>query len=221
MSGRRVLIVLVLALAALVVAGSLVPLPTPLEVRDWAMGLGWATPVLFLVAYSLLTVAPVPRTVFNLSIGLVLGEGWGILLAMLATGLAATIAFYLARGIGRRWLEKHLDHAAVRIVDQRIEAGGLAGMLSLRLIPMVPFFLTNYCSGLSVVRFRPYIVGTVVGSLPGTVAAVLLGDALTGTTPPALLAVYGVLALVGGVLMYVALKRARPAAVEPVSASAS
>ncbi len=207
------LIVLVLALAALVVVGALVPLPTPLEVRDWARGLGWATPVLFLAAYSLLTVAPVPRTVFNLSIGLVLGEGWGILLAMLATGLAATIAFYLARGIGRRWLEQHLDHAAVRVVDQRIEAGGLAGMLSLRLIPMVPFFLTNYCSGLSVVRFRPYIVGTVVGSLPGTVAAVLLGDALTGTTPPALLAVYGVLAVVGGVLMYVALKRARPEAV--------
>ena len=114
------LIVLVVALAALAVAGSLVPIPTPLEVRDWARGLGWATPVVLLVAYAVLTVGPVPRTVFNLSIGLVLGEGWGILIAMVATTLAATIAFYLSRGVGRRWLERHLQHAAVRVVDRAL-----------------------------------------------------------------------------------------------------
>jgi uncharacterized membrane protein YdjX (TVP38/TMEM64 family) len=52
----------------------------------------------------------------------------------------------------------------------------------------VPFSVLNYCSALSSIRFHQYLAGTV-GVLPGTVAVVVLGDALTGTTSPALLAV--------------------------------
>ncbi|WP_308075332.1 TVP38/TMEM64 family protein [Actinokineospora sp. PR83] len=221
MSGRRVLIALLAAVVALVVAGSLVPIPSPVEVRDWAAGFGWATPVLFLAAYSLLTVPPVPRTVFNLSVGLVLGEGWGIVIAMAATTIAAALAFWLSRGLGRRWVEPHLERAVLRAVNSRLTGSGFAGVLGLRLIPMVPFSAMNYCCGLSEIRWQPYLAGTFLGSVPGTVAAVLLGDALTGTTPPELLAVYGVLAVVGAVLMWAALRRARPEVLEPVGVSGS
>ena len=212
------LIALLAVVVGLVVAGTLVPLPSPVGVRDWARGFGWATPVLFLVVYSLLTIPPVPRTVFNLSVGLVLGEGWGIVIAMVATTIAAAAAFGLSRGLLRRWIEPHLERAVLRTVNSRLSGSGFAGVLALRLIPMVPFSAMNYCCGVSGIRFWPYLAGTFVGSLPGTVAAVLLGDALTGTTPPALLAVYGVLAVSGAVLMWVVLRRTRPEVLEPVSA---
>ncbi len=38
-------------------------------------------------------------------------------------------------------------------------------------------------------RLLPYTTATVVGILPGTIAAVLFGDALTGRTNPALIVV--------------------------------
>ena len=53
-------------------------------------------------------------------------------------------------------------------------------MVSLRLLPMVPFSLLNYAAGVARVRLPPYLVGTVLGVLPGTVAIVVLGDAVTG-----------------------------------------
>ncbi|NUS43430.1 MAG: TVP38/TMEM64 family protein, partial [Mycobacteriaceae bacterium] len=58
---------------------------------------------------------------------------------------------------------------------------------SLRLIAAAPFALVNYCCALSSVRLLPYVVATVVGVLPGTVAVVVLGDALTGAVDPTLL----------------------------------
>ncbi|GLZ37685.1 TVP38/TMEM64 family protein [Actinokineospora sp. NBRC 105648] len=199
------------ALVAVVAVGSLIPIPSPVEVRTWAAGAGWATPVLFLVLYALLTIPPIPRTVFNLSAGLLLGGPWGVVVSMAATAVAATVAFYLARGLGRRWIEPHLERGVVRAVNARLSTGGLAAVTSLRLVPMVPFAPMNYACGLSTINFRPYLLGTIIGSLPGTTAAVVLGDALTGTTPPALLAVYGVLAVIGAVGLVVVLRRNRPA----------
>ncbi|WP_091376255.1 TVP38/TMEM64 family protein [Actinokineospora alba] len=209
MSGRKALIIALASLVALVVAGSLAPVPSPAEVRGWAAAAGWATPVVFLAVYAVLTVVPIPRTVFNLSAGLLLGEALGVAVAMLATGLAAWTAFLLARGLGRKWMESHLERDAVRTVNARLSGGGIAGMISLRLIPMIPFAPMNYCCGISTVRLGPFLAGTVVGSLPGTIAVVTLGDALTGTTPPALLAVYAGLALVGAVGLYAVLRRQR------------
>ncbi|MGW5051051.1 TVP38/TMEM64 family protein [Actinokineospora sp. NPDC004072] len=216
MSRRATLVSLFGVVAAVVAIGFLVPIPSPAEVRDWAAAAGWATPVLFLLAYSVLAALPIPRTVFNLSGGLLLGEALGVAIGMLATGIAAALAFAATRRFGRRWVAPLLELGAIRAVDARLRSGGFAGVVSLRLIPVVPFAPVNYCCGLSSIEFRPYLWGTLIGSLPGTAAAVLLGDALTGTTPPALLAIYGFLAVAGALGLYRALRRADPTLVEDI-----
>ncbi|MBM7770727.1 putative membrane protein YdjX (TVP38/TMEM64 family) [Actinokineospora baliensis] len=219
MPGRRALLILLAAVLALVVIGSLIPVPNPVQVRTWAEGLGWATPVVFLVGYALLTVAPIPRTVFNLSAGLLLGGAAGLAVAMVATVIASGLAFWLARGLGRRWVERHMERGAVRAVNARLAGGGLGAIVSLRLVPMIPFAPMNYCCGLAAVEVRPFLLGTFLGSLPGTAAAVFLGDALTGTTPPALLVVYGALAVVGAIGFVVVMRRTRqPAGAENAAA---
>jgi uncharacterized membrane protein YdjX (TVP38/TMEM64 family) len=206
------LIIAVGVLVALVAAGSLVPVPSPAELRTWAEGAGWATPLLFFGVYAVLTVAPIPRSVFNLSAGLLLGEVVGLVVAMLATALAACLALVLARGLGRRWVESQMERDSVRAISERLSGGGTAGVMSLRLIPMIPFAPVNYCCGVSAMRIRPFMTGTVIGSLPGTIAAVILGDALTGTTPPTLLAVYIGLAAIGTTTLIVVLRRQSPRA---------
>jgi uncharacterized membrane protein YdjX (TVP38/TMEM64 family) len=199
MSGRTKLIVALTLLAVAVVAALMLPIPAPAELRTWATGNGTTTALLFLLAYSVLAVVPIPRTVFNLAAGLLLGNLVGITVAVAATAIAASLAFGLARLLGRDLVSRHLHRTWVRTVNERLSGGGVLAITSLRLIPMVPFAPMNYCCGISSVRFGPYLLGTVVGSLPGTVAVVLLGDALTGNTPPELLACYGVFAILGAI----------------------
>lgn len=149
--------------------------------------------LLFLLAYAVLTVAPIPRTVFNLAAGLLLGDVVGIGVALIATVISGALGFALARLLGGGLLDRALHRDSARAVHQRLAHAGTLSVSSLRLIPFIPFAPLSYCCGISSVRLRPYLLGTV----PGTVAVVVLGDALTGGTPPAVLVCYAVFAAAG------------------------
>ena len=185
---RRVLAT-VAALAILAVAAALVPRPSIIVVREWAVSMGPSFVVVFFLTQAVLTIAPVPRTVFTLSAGLLFGPATGVAVTIAATTVSAVLALLLVRALGRTAVQERLTNPAVKSIDARLARRGWLAVGSLRLIAPAPFALVNYCSGLSAVRLLPYTTATVVGILPGTIAAVLFGDALTGRTNPALIVV--------------------------------
>jgi uncharacterized membrane protein YdjX (TVP38/TMEM64 family) len=193
---RRVLAT-VAALAILAVAAALVPRPSISVVRDWAESMGPSFVVVFFLTQAVLTIAPVPRTVFTLSAGLLFGPAAGLTVTIAATTVSAVLALLLVRALGRTAVQARLTHPAVKAIDARLARRGWLAVGSLRLIAPAPFALVNYCSGLSAVRLLPYTAATVVGILPGTIAAVLFGDALTGQTNPALIVVTSVCVAAG------------------------
>lgn len=193
--------------AALVVAAFVLPVPEPAQLRTWASGAGAAAPALMFLTYVAATLVPIPRTVFSLASGLLLGPVIGVVVALLATAVSGLLSFALARSLGRRVVARHLHRARVRTVDERLTAGGWLAVASLRMIPVVPFLPTNYACGLSSVRTLPYLAGTMAGSVPGTIAAVVLGDTLTGNTSPALLAISVACALAGATGLWFAISR--------------
>ncbi|WP_037295663.1 TVP38/TMEM64 family protein [Saccharomonospora azurea] len=205
----RVLVGLVV-LGALAVVAVLVPVPGPAQVRLWAEGLGALSVVAFFAAYAVCTAAPVPRTVFNLAAGLLFGDVVGISVALVATVLSGLLGFRLARSLGREVVLRHLHRKPVRALDDRLSGGGALAVASLRLIPVVPFAPLSYLCGVSALPTKPYLVGTAIGSVPGTVAVVVLGDALTGTTPPALVACYAGFAVLGALGLLRAVRSAEP-----------
>jgi uncharacterized membrane protein YdjX (TVP38/TMEM64 family) len=92
-------------------------------------------------------------------------------------------------------------HRAVDRVDTRLRERGWLAVISLRLIPVVPFAPLNYAVGASGVRVLPYTLATVAGLFPGTAAVVILGDALTGDVSPLLFLVSLCTGLVGLALL--------------------
>ncbi|WP_254699183.1 TVP38/TMEM64 family protein [Rhodococcus sp. SGAir0479] len=178
-------------LLVLFVAAALVPHPSIEQIRGWSESTGPVFPLVFLLVHIVVTIAPVPRTLFTISAGVLFGAATGIAIAVVATTVSAVLALLLVRAIGRDAVAAHLTHPAVQAVDTRLARRGWLAVGSLRLIAAVPFSVVNYCCGVSSVRTLPYTAATVVGILPGTVGVVLLGDALTGRTDPALLAVSG------------------------------
>nr|QEO73886.1 hypothetical protein [uncultured bacterium] len=200
-------------LAVLLVAAFALPIPGPGDLRTWALGAGAAAPLLMFVTYVIATIAPVPRTVFSLASGLLLGPVLGVTVAMTATALSALLGFSLARWVGRGLVARHMDKTAVRTIDERLTGGGWLAVASLRLIPLVPFTPMNYCCGVASVRLWPFILGTVVGSLPGTTAAVIIGDGLTGFSNPTGLIISGTCALAGAIGLLYVIRRSSPAPV--------
>jgi uncharacterized membrane protein YdjX (TVP38/TMEM64 family) len=181
---RRIIAILA-AIVILVAVALLLPLPTAMQLRDWANSVGPWFPLAFLGAHIVVTVFPFPRTAFTLAAGLLFGPALGVAIAVVASTLSAVIALLLVRAAGWQ-LNRLVSHPKVDSVDTRLGQRGWPVVMSMRLIPAVPFSVLNYAAGASAVRVVPYTLATVVGLLPGTAAVVILGDALTGNISPSL-----------------------------------
>jgi len=182
---RRRLVAIATVAVILVAIAVLVPLPTAVQLRDWATSVGPWFPLFFLAAHAVVTVFPFPRTAFTLAAGLMFGPLLGVVLAVLASTLSAVIALVLVRAVGWQ-LNRLVSHPTIDTLDSRLRQRGWPAMVSLRLIPAVPFAVLNYAAGASAVRVRPYTLATFFGLVPGTLAVVILGDALTGHISPLL-----------------------------------
>lgn len=180
---RRRVVLLTTGIVILVAVAVFVPLPTALQLRDWATSVGPWFPLAFLAAHVVITVFPFPRTAFTLAAGLLFGPLLGVAIAVVASTVSAVIALLLVRAAGWQ-LVRVIDHPRVDALDKRLRARGWPAILSMRLIPVVPFSVLNYAAGASAVRLVPYTLASFCGLLPGTAAIVILGDALTGTISP-------------------------------------
>ena len=193
---RRRIVVTLTGIVILVAAVTFVPMPTAVELRDWATSVGPWFPLTFLAAHVVVTVLPFPRTAFTLAAGLLFGTAPGVALAVLASTLSALIALWVVRAVGWQ-LDRLVRHPGIEAMDARFRRRGWAVVLSLRLIPAVPFSVINYAAGASAVRVLPYTVATLLGLIPGTLAFVVLGDAITGRVDPLLVAISAATACVG------------------------
>ena len=173
------------AIAILVAIALLVPLPTAVQLRDWATSVGPWFPLAFLAAHIVVTVFPFPRTAFTLAAGLIFGPLLGVTIGVVASTVSAVIALLLVRAVGWQ-LNRLVRHPKVDSLDARLRQRGWPTVMSMRMIPAVPFSVLNYAAGASAVRVLPYTLATLVGLLPGTTAVVILGDALTGNVSPLL-----------------------------------
>lgn len=187
----------VLAVAVVVVVATLVPAPGLEQLRAWADQLGpWFVPAFF-VAYALVTVAPVPRSTFTYSAAVLFPPAVAIPWSLVATGISAALAFELVRRLGHEQAASLRADRRIAAVDIRLRRRGWLSVGSLRLVPAVPFSVVNYAAALTSIRRRQFLPATVIGSVPGTVAAILLGNSLTeGDGTAALWATAG-FALVG------------------------
>ncbi|EIV25358.1 TVP38/TMEM64 family membrane protein [Mycobacteroides abscessus 3A-0119-R] len=97
---RRQLLWTGAALLIVIAAVRFVPLPTALQMRDWARDLGPWFPLAFLGAHTIVTVLPFPRTAFTLAAGLLFGTQLGVLLAVVASTASAVLALWAVRALG-------------------------------------------------------------------------------------------------------------------------
>ncbi|MYA10899.1 MAG: DUF547 domain-containing protein [Gemmatimonadetes bacterium] len=146
---------------------------------DWLSGHPWA-PVIFVALYAGATALAVPGTILTFAGGAVFGFWWGTLLNMFAANIGANAAFLLARTLGRDGVRSLMgdDSRALEKLDNVVGRHGFQGLLTLRLIPLVPFNALNFGSGLMPLTWRTYALATLIGIVPGTAIYTFFADSL-------------------------------------------
>jgi uncharacterized membrane protein YdjX (TVP38/TMEM64 family) len=153
-----------------------------LPVDDWlarfaafADGLGWPGILILSAAYVVGTVLLVPG--FPMTLAAAVAYGWGALLICFFGGLlAASISFFVARFLARDFVRRMIEKRPVlKAVDAVAGEDGFVTILLARLTPVTPFAVENYAFGVTGIRFWPFLLGSALGIVPGTVMNVWIG----------------------------------------------
>ena len=185
-------LVRLLALAAVIAGGILIVSFTPLGgylsregvARGVEILRGSAlAPLIFVPLYAGAVALGIPGTILTLMGGAVFGLWWGTLLNWLGATIGANLAYLLARFLGREGITQLLGARAdkwpaMERLDRAVRKHGFRGMLTLRLIPVVPFNALNFGGGLVGMSWPSYAVSTALGILPGTFVYTMFADAL-------------------------------------------
>ncbi|MGM9426155.1 FAD-dependent oxidoreductase [Hydrogenophaga sp. MI9] len=155
----------------------------------------------FFLVYVAVTALSLPgATIVTLAGGAIFGLGWGLLLVSFASSIGATLAFLTARFLLRDSVQARFGQRLVDI-DQGIRKDGAFYLFTLRLIPVVPFFVINLLMGLTAMKTRTFYWVSQLGMLAGTAVYVNAGtqlgqlQSLRGILSPGLLGSFVLLGL--------------------------
>lgn len=192
---RQVLVAAAILLFLLITVST--DIPSLAILREYSRRLGPAFPFCFWCFYVVITQFPIPRTVLTLSSGVLFGPLMGILIALSATTVSAAVSLLIVRSLLGEWIAPRLTHPAVAPLNRRLRERGWLAVTSLRMIAGVPFSLLNYVAALTAVPVLSFTVATLLGSTPGTILVVALGDTLTGDADPRMILAMLLLAALG------------------------
>lgn len=134
----------------------------------------------FMALYIVQTALSLPgAAVLSLAAGAIFGSIPGTLYAVTAATIGAALAFLVTRYLLRGMI---LDRFGPRLerLNRELEARGFNYLLFLRLVPLFPFFLINLAAGLTRLPLRTFVLGTMIGIIPGGFVFVNAGASLAG-----------------------------------------
>lgn len=133
---------------------------------------------LFLCAYAVRPLLLIPDSLMLVVGSATFGPLYGFIGGYIGENVSALIAFSLSRLLGAKWASRsHIEF--VRKLERTVTKRGFLTLMLLRLIPIAPFDAINYGAGLTSMRYRTFILGTLLGVIPALTVYVLLGGALT------------------------------------------
>ena len=144
----------------------------------------------YFVAYVVAIGLSVPgAALLTVLAGAVFGLVSGTVLVSFASSIGATLAFLVARFLLGESLQKKYGDKLQKINDG-VERDGKFYLVTMRLIPVIPFFLINILMGLTKIRAGEFYWVSQLGMLPGTIVYVNVGTQLAKIDDLSLSAVF-------------------------------
>src|SRR5690554_3091298 len=146
--------------------------------QQWFGDYPLQTFLVYFAAYVFVTALSLPgATIMTLGAGAIFGFGWALLLASFASSIGALLAFLSARFLLHDWVEQRFGQRLAAI-NQGLQRDGAFYLLSLRLVPLFPFFVINLAMGLTKIKAWTFYWVSQLGMLLGTAVYVNAGTQL-------------------------------------------
>jgi uncharacterized membrane protein YdjX (TVP38/TMEM64 family) len=123
---------------------------------------------IFVGAYAMVAGLSLPGAVIlTLAGGFLFGAGWATVFVNVGATTGATVAFLTARYLLRDTVEQKFGKW-LGPFQEGFAKNAFSYLLTMRLIPLFPFFVVNLVSGLTRVSVGTYVAATALGIIPGS-----------------------------------------------------
>jgi uncharacterized membrane protein YdjX (TVP38/TMEM64 family) len=179
MASKKLIILLIIAILLYFFLKDSIAIEQVIQHKEWLIDFTkdhlFVSVLVFILSCIILTNTPVPLAALSkMTSGLLFGVYGGIFLNILATTLAGVFGYFIVK----KWLYKkcyrYFGSQFLRI-EKEIEKNGFSYFLALRVMMVFPYFLIHIIAGFSRVRFRSYLLSTIIGVIPGSVIYALAG----------------------------------------------
>ncbi len=140
---------------------------TPEAIKGFVEGFGILGPVIFIFIYAAGTIFLIPGTVLTFAGAILFGTAKGFLYNWIGAVIGATLCFMSAKYLGRDFVVS-ITRGKAKKLDTKIGEKGFMAVFIPRLIPVVPFNILNFGSGLTKISLKDYFLATALGIIPGT-----------------------------------------------------
>lgn len=137
-----------------------------------------ASVFLFMLVYIAVVALSIPgAAIMSLSAGLFFGQLLGTVVTVISATIGASLLFFSARLVSTHVLKDRVGKWLNRL-RTGFQGNAFLYLLSLRLIPAVPFVVINLAAALLEIPFRIFFWGTLIGIIPGSFVYVSAGVAM-------------------------------------------
>jgi len=130
--------------------------------------------ILFFISTAFFVPGAIVATIAG---GFFFGVVMGTIYVNIGSTTGATVAFLSARYLLGNWIQ-HRYAKQLMIFNEEIARHGSNYLIVLRIIPVLPFFIVNYLSGMTKISTKKFVLITSLSMLPGSVVYTFAGEEL-------------------------------------------
>jgi uncharacterized membrane protein YdjX (TVP38/TMEM64 family) len=151
-------------------------LSNPDKIRNFVLDFGIFSPLIFIFIVILQIIfAPIPGQVVGLAGGYIFGTTLGTIYSMTGLIIGSFLTFYLARKLGRPFVEKMVNKKTLKKWDKIISNKGILILFWIYLLPALPDDAIGYIAGLTNIKIKNLVLISAIGRFPGVIVLSLMG----------------------------------------------
>lgn len=131
-------------------------------------------PMVYIIMFALVPLTLFPDSILAIGGGLIFGLGKGYIYTLIGALIGASLSFYISRKLGRNFVKK-LTKEKLDNIEEMINSKGFFVVLILRLIPLFPFDIISYGAGLTSIKYKDFLIATIIGTIPGILVFTNIG----------------------------------------------
>lgn len=144
------------------------------DIQSYVSSFGKLAPLVYIIMFALVPLTLFPDSVLAIGGGLIFGLAKGYIYTLIGALIGASLSFYISRKLGRNFVKK-LTKEKLDGIESMINSKGFFVVLMLRLIPLFPFDIISYGAGLTSIKYKDFLLATIIGTIPGILVFTNIG----------------------------------------------